>query len=188
MATELCKCGHDRARHSRYDICDLTDTCRCFGWWPPGSKAAEVTLEEEGDALHDPVGQGGSQSVGPHVTGPAGATTPTGPPAGPPDLDHAIHAATDAITDFAAENSGTYRDAARIAVEAAWPHIRALKAEAKALRWINAQLRDLTREQDQTIQQLRTFEQAVRAAARDILHVHDDAVTLDEYEVVTGLG
>jgi hypothetical protein len=156
----VCKCGHDLAAHTGSGVagvpCKICGAFRervwpgkCVGWDPPNRG-------EERDAhdLHDSQ-QRGSRSAGAHVTGPAGATTPPGPPAGPPDLDHAIHAATDAFDRELRQRSLDAPDIIRITIQAAWPHIRAIQAEAAALRHLHALEHDLTREQDQTITALR---------------------------------
>jgi hypothetical protein len=177
MAAELCTCGHDAEAHPGptgrpgHGICTTCGynpqgvlTGVCMGWYPP---------TRGGDA-HDLVRPGPERQRGPRVTGPAGATTPTEPPAGPPDLDHAIHAAKVALEAAYDWEDYDARAVACLAVEAAWTRIRAIQAELNATRVINAQLRDLTREQDQTIHAARNQVTELRdtlAELFDLLHV-----------------
>ena len=112
----VCRCGHPADTHPNGGICTACEDRRhaagmCMGWWPPGSKTAQVELieqQEEGDAHDDALDLPGQQrrsrtrsSAGADVTGPATATDPTGAVAGPPpDLDsHAIGGLTQAEAD-----------------------------------------------------------------------------------------
>jgi hypothetical protein len=76
------------------------------------------------------------------------------------DLHQAIQAAAKALDDAYSDADcgwfGPYLPSvAKIAVEAAWPRIRAIQAEVAVLRHSTDQMRDLTREQDQTLQAIR---------------------------------
>jgi hypothetical protein len=195
----VCKCGHDLAAHTGSgvagipcNVCGVNrkgwPTGNCTGWDPP-------TRGEERDAhdLHDSQQRG--SRAGADVTGPAGATTPTGPPAGPhpfvgrqdrwceheqchrpdrdpihapagppdfideviaertktnpafptmveqamagpPDLTHAIQAATKALRKeprwWVGQSDDASNHVARVAVEAAFP--QAIHAATDALR------------------------------------------------------
>src|SRR6266496_4310173 len=97
--------------------------------WPMATECGcKFSREPNGPVLvcAEPLGhQGpheGQDVVWTHVTGPAGATTPTEPLAGPPDLTHAIHAAKVALEATYDWDGYDVAEVARIAVGAAWPY------------------------------------------------------------------
>jgi hypothetical protein len=189
----VCKCGHDLAAHSGSGVAGVPckvcaynrrgwPTGYCVGWDPP-TRGDEA---EPPAGPHPFVGRQDRWCEQCHRPD----RDPIHAPAGPPDLTHAIQAAAKALDDAYSDTDcgwfGPYLPSvAKIAVEAAWPHIRAIQAEAAVLRHSTAQMRDLTRDQDQTIQRLRTFERACRAAVEieydtnAILAVSDALATLD---------
>jgi|GEM_PF-4678604 len=87
MVAELCKCGHGLAAHSGSGVAGAPcKVCGAFPqrvWpgkcrgWDPATRGGEADAGQRLDAL--------PESQGADVTGPAGATTPPEPPAGPPD-------------------------------------------------------------------------------------------------------
>ena len=155
MPTDLCRCGHPLAVHVGSGVAGVPckvcgvnrkgwPTGTCIGWDPP-------TQGKEVDA-HDRVAP---DDRGADVTGPAGAT-PTEAPAGPPDLTHAIQAATRALmhddswvvwADPNVLHDVTPSVAARIVLEAATPVL--LQATRDRLADLEATVQRL-REQNKT--------------------------------------
>jgi hypothetical protein len=188
MVAELCKCGHDLAAHTGSGVagipCNVCGVNRrgwptgyCMGWDPPRRLIGYHTADGRAYQPEDVALVYEADDA--DVTGPAGATTPTEPPAGPhpfvgrqdrwceqchrpdrdpihapagpPDLTHAIHAAAQAL--YAGSHwKLNSDDAARIAVQAAWPQME----------------RDLRVAQTQ-IDQLRAFVDA----AREFVHAEE---------------
>ncbi len=146
--TVVCKCGHPLAAHSGSGVAGVP--CKVCGATAQGLPTGRCMGWE-----------------------PAGATTTTEPPAGPPDLTHAIQAATDLLFRASTGDRVRCRRLARICVEAAaWPlwerDLRAVHAELAVLRHSTAMMRDLTREQDQALQATRDRLADLEALLREL--------------------
>src|SRR6266545_8039817 len=166
MADLCLTCGHERDIHqgaNATEWCDIPG-CSCTKFEPADPKIEQTQGGDAHDhALDLPGQQRGSGAAGADVTGPAGATeTPPagGPdhwkqseaelppttPAGPPDLQQAIHAATVALRnhDPVIGLSDPWAQPARIAVEAAYPLLlHATRDRHDALEVYAAELRGL---------------------------------------------